>query len=162
MKFSLTCANFMYTHTQQVTWGQKGATEEGSKLTKAKVWMSSYNHYNYLSHYIHWGVAFITCYSFTSTSVSKFLRKAGWSLGMRCNECAYGYRYSVILQDANLIEIVEKPGIPAPAVTALPSPPETPPPPEAVAMVVPPTKGSGKEKTGCSISCGCWELVKVN
>ena len=69
---------------------------------------------------------------------------------------------ALLIQDANLIEVVEKPGIPAPAMTALPSPPETPPPPAAAVVVVPPTKASGKESTGCSISCGCWELVKVN
>ena len=52
------------------------------------------------------------------------------------------------------------PGIPAPE-TVLPSPPETPPIPVAVAVVDPTDGVSGKDATTCSLTCGCWQVVKV-
>ena len=78
-------------------------------------------------------------------------------------ECALTGFIPFVLQDANLIEVIEVPGVPVPPVTTtIPSPPETPPPPVSTATEDVAAAVAAKEGTGCSISCGCWEVVKVS
>lgn len=67
-----------------------------------------------------------------------------------------------VLQDANVLEIIEEPEIPAPPVAVPPTPPETPPTPQPEKVVEPVSVvAADVDETKCSLSCGCWEVVKV-